>query len=237
MTTSLVVDTKDPNFLTYSKECPLCYCKFNHTRPKDGAIRSRGKESDFHIRYADVNPDYYVVAVCTNCWYASFLSDFADLTRMQRDNLAKMPNLRRELEAQGFHYEYGGQRTPEMVDYAYRLALKWYERRKVGPARLAEVWLHITWLYREQGDQERERESMEQAQRMLTQAYEQSELEEEAEKRVAYLIFDLSLRLGKWEDANMWSGMLLGDQYLADHKGLRTMFMDRYNDFREMKRA
>lgn len=236
-TSLTAVGMPSDDFLTYGKDCPLCYQRFDHIRPRESAFRLQKKDSDFHLWYEGPNPNHYVVVVCSHCWYASFVGDFNELKPYQRDQLAKIPNLREVMAAKGYHFDFGKPRSPQAVEFSFKLALQWYEWRKVGPARLAEVWLHLAWLQREQSNLAGEIEMLDRARNLLITAYEKSELEEDAERRAAYLIFDLSLRLEKLDDASVWSSVLMGDSYLANHRGLRTMFLDRLNDYHQMRRV
>ena len=71
----------DINSLLYDKTviCPVCNNSFNMKVVKTYAPRISSKDSDFLIRYQNINPLLYEVWVCPFCGYAALKSKFPKL--------------------------------------------------------------------------------------------------------------------------------------------------------------
>jgi uncharacterized protein len=57
--------------------CKNCDYMFETSRVRPSFKKSVGSESDFYVRYKEINPEYYVVRVCPFCGFAT-TENFSD---------------------------------------------------------------------------------------------------------------------------------------------------------------
>ena len=65
--------------------CPVCNNSFNMKVVKTYAPRISSKDSDFLIRYQNINPLLYEVWVCPFCGYAALKSKFPKLKSYEKN--------------------------------------------------------------------------------------------------------------------------------------------------------
>jgi len=227
----------DKTFYTKKFTCPLCKTRFEHFAVRKSALQIEKRDSDFHTWTKGPNPDHYAVVVCPNCWYAAFTADFDELRTWQKARFASLPNLRKEMGTQYRHSDFTQPRTLTMAQLSLTLALRWYRLRQAPANRLAEAWLRLAWLEREAGREEQERVYLKRARDLLVEAYEHTDLADSGTAiRIAYLVFDLSIRLDDLETASTWRAVL------RDHKGadigghLKNLIKERSLELQSLRR-
>lgn len=223
---------------TMNSICPLCTTEFEHFAVRKSALRIQKRDSDFHTWTEGPNPDHYAIVVCPNCWYAAFAADFDELrTRQQQQQLASLPNLRKEMETRYQGDEFSRPRSPATAQLSLTLAVHWYRLRHASANRLAEIWLRLAWLERELGQEERERSLLEKARDLLAEAYKQSDLDDPAAVvRIAYLVFDLSIRLDDLETAYTWHAVLLKQRDVEIGNHLKNLIKERSLHLQSLRR-
>lgn len=217
-------------FFVDDLECPVSGTKFEYLRVRAGAVRAASRDSDFRIVYTTIDPTYYSVVVCPRCSYAAYLDDFSDVSETERSNL---------LAQQSSRDEYGrpnlcGERTPEQAATAFTLAIGCYEARGSGFRRRAGLMHRAAWLERQRGNHEAELRLLELARDTYRDAYERDgDITDAAAMRAAYIIGDLTMRLGDPKEAIRW--FLISSQTPDAKKqvGLSRMVYDRIQEAKE----
>lgn len=193
------VDTKI--FFMDTANCPVSGTRFQFVRVRTRVVRPKERESDFHVRYDDVNPTWYGIVVCPVCAYAAYQDDFATLDEAARARLWDD----REPRSAFVTHPLTGSRTLEDAVTAIDLAIRCYEARGASDSRRAVLQHRRGWLERESGNASAERTWITRARDSYERAFkEDKRLSEEAAARIAYLVGDLSDRLGDRQTAAQW---------------------------------
>lgn len=212
--------------------CPVCKEKFQVEKARDRAFRLQGRESDFRLLYEKGNPLIYAIPVCPKCYYASFYPDFERLTepemvklrrsRLARGRLARKVNLRTS-------------RTLESAVVSYQLAAECYQRRQTPPSTFARLYHRAAWLLRESGKSEVEREMLEKALQYYERAFRREDLKGKklSDQEVAYLVGELSLRLGKPRQALEYFKMVIESSRKNPKSQIAILVRERWHDARE----
>jgi uncharacterized protein (DUF2225 family) len=168
--------------------------------------------------------------VCPHCAYASYLEDFTEVDANERRALLTTRSERLATLSEPI----AGERDIEDGMTALRLALTCSETRGSGPRRIAGLVHRLAWLERSRGDEAAERMLLEQARETYVSVYEQDpDIQDASAMRVAYLIGDLSLRLGDAATARRWLLECIGMKTAERQEGLLRMARMRLDDSRE----
>jgi hypothetical protein len=108
-----------------------------------------------------------------------------------------------------------------------------YDQRGAGPSRQAVLFHRRAWAERERGDEAAERSWLRRARDAYRAAFEQdTRLSEDAALRAAYLVGDLSLRLGETTSGASWLETVIRRANEKTQSGLLRMTRDRLHDAR-----
>ncbi|MGE5553615.1 MAG: DUF2225 domain-containing protein [Betaproteobacteria bacterium] len=191
-----------------TKTCPVCEQRFTLTRVRTSACTVLKRDTDFRVQYSAIDPNLYSVWACPRCGYAASETTFEHLEpeerRRVREALAERPL------PQGVE----GERTPEGAIASYEQALYLGMIRKLSPSNLAGLHLKLAWIYRGLGEVAKEREHLAEARDLYRQAFDHEHLGREgkmSETTVAYLVGELSRRLGDYATAITWFSRLVSD--------------------------
>ncbi len=214
---------------TYSveKECPVCHIKFNVTRTRGRQILVK-QDSDFCSHFQDINPYYYSIWVCSHCGYAAPDSGFENLSAAAQDKIAKF------LSSRTVNVNYSGIRTREQAIATYKLAIFFAELIAAPESKLADLYLKLSWLYRE-GENAQEEKS---AQTIACDHYEQALFRERlpigklSEAAVSYLIGELARRTGQTEKALLYLGKVVGNPTAKLEPRVYSMARDAWHEAR-----
>lgn len=227
-----------PNKALYAKQftCPPCTTKFEHFSVRKSALRITERDSDFHTWTEGPNPDHYAVVVCPNCRYASFAADFDELSTWQITQLTSLSNRQKEIETRYQDSDFTQPRSPTTAQLSLTLAIHWYKLRNAPARRLAEAWLRLAWLEREGGREEQEQTYLKKARELLIEAYEHTDLGDPgAVIRIAYLVFDLSIRLDDLDTAFTWRAVLRDQKEIDTGTHLKNLIKERSLDLRRLR--
>lgn len=210
--------------------CPVSGTRFQFLRVRTRAVRPKERESDFHVRYEDVNPTWYGVVVCPVCKYAAYHDDFESLEEPARVLLWDERGGRVAATSKSL----AGTRTLEDAAVALDLAMQCYEGRGATDGRRAALQHRRAWLEREAGNAAGDRAWLMRARASYEGAFESDKtLSEEAAARIAYLVGDLNDRLGDLQGAAQWLETATRVAP-ATSAGIARMARDRLQDVREL---
>ena len=219
-------------FFIDDADCPVCDAAFEYLRIRARGIRPSHQDSDLHVTYTTVNPTWYAVIACPTCSYASYRDDFDDLDDGERARLAAATADRRALASKPLT----GRRSVEDAEVVLELAMQSYALRRQNDRRHAVLLHRRAWLARAKGDTEVEIEWLTQARDAYQHAYERDpDVSDDGALRVAYLIGDLTLRLGDPRAASRWLEVCLKSG--VGDVGLVRTARDRLHDAREALKA
>ncbi len=186
--------------------CPVCAHTFAARVMRHYLFRKVQEDTDFCPYYQGSNPLLESVWVCPQCHYASAPDDFFDLTQAEKEAIARLSlEMLQGMEAR--------QRVRSLEDAILNLHLAshCYRLRPGKVARQASHFLKTAWLYRYAQDKTGEREFLRLAVARYREVFENSH---DFPKRLeeigtAYLVAELSLRLGMAEEARKWLALVL----------------------------
>jgi uncharacterized protein (DUF2225 family) len=127
------------------------------------------------------------------------------------------------------------ERDHEAALASFRLALQCYEQRKADGRRQAGLLHRMAWIERERADAEREREYLARALEVYQRTFEtDSTLSEDATVTLCYLMGDLSLRLGHFDDAVRWFSHVSRMPQAKRHPEILRLTRDRWAEVRDL---
>ncbi|MDI6799983.1 MAG: DUF2225 domain-containing protein [Actinomycetota bacterium] len=191
------------DFIEKGAACPVCKAPFKALVVKHGSYAVKERDSDFCIHYTGTNPLYYAVWSCPNCGYAALAGEF------ENTNLRRSTKLVETLKGSilsGQNPDLTGMRTPEMAIKSYLQAIGCAKLSNSDSTAIAGFYLRVAWLYREIGEVDLEKEYMAKSLSLYRDAFENSRTlpVKLGTVGVAYLIGELSRRLGEIEEAVKW---------------------------------
>ena len=229
--TKLNIEFDESFFYQDQTECPACGSRFEYLRVRTAGVRPQHRDSDFHVSYSSEDPTRYGIVVCPTCSFAATHEDFGELNEQERAAIVGARHQRGR-------YDYpnlGGVRDLEDSLIALDLAQACYALRAESPRRDAVLKHRRAWVERERGDEAAELEWLEQARDAYRRSFElDGEISEESAMRVAYLIGDLSLRLGEPQLGAQWLETATRFPEAKQQSGLARLARDRLSDARQL---
>lgn len=211
--------------------CPVCDSRFEYLRIRTRSVRPLSRDSDFYVRYHSLDPTHYSIVVCPACGYAAYSDDFDDLSADERSALLNARPARLAM----MEHSLAGLRSTEDGVAVTELALSSYALRHANERRHAVLLHRRAWIERERGDAEAERTYLAAARDAYRAAYERdSAISEESAMRAAYLIGDLTLRLGDARQAARWLETATRSPEAKSQTGLTRMARERLYDAHTM---
>jgi uncharacterized protein len=211
-------------------QCPVCRNSFSYLRVRASAVRPAQRESDFRIAYKTVDPSLYAIVVCPHCAYASYVEDFTELSTNERRVLVASRSERQTRLPRTLC----GERTIDDALLSLEIAQECAEVRGAGLRRRAGLLHRRAWLERGRGNVASERTLLEGTRDAYRTVYEQDpDIQDASAMRVAYLIGDLTLRLGDVGGARQWFLECIRMKTTSPQDGLIRMARTRLEDAKD----
>jgi uncharacterized protein (DUF2225 family) len=214
-------------------KCPNCRTTFHAWNIRSAAVVAGNRESDYRIVYDGPDPNWYRVWVCPNCQLAAYDEDFAAMTSVQ---LARAkPGLDVAKKADPTTYDFTYYRDDNLALRSYQLAIPFYDGAKGGNEKCAGLYHRMAWIERGRGNGEQEKVWLAKAAEYYEKAFSSSDA---AKQGVlwAYLIGDLSIRLGDYEKAVKWFTTAAAQPDFKAQSGLERQTRDRWAEANELLR-
>lgn len=179
--------------------CPVCDANFKVRVVRPSKLRLERTDSDFRQYYRDFEPLWYMVWVCPYCYYANFSYDFPHvLPKWKGTLLRQLPDLQTKLA-----FEFSSDVLVDEVFTAYYMVLYCLAQGNGNPVKKANTWLRLSWLYQDVQDDQMAEFASRQALTYCEQAYyhDRSAVFVEDGQRLCYLIGELNVRLGQYDEA------------------------------------
>lgn len=212
------------------KKCPLCGKSFKVIKTRVG-MKLISMDTDFHMKYEGVDPNFYAVWVCPHCGYTAQDTSFGPLRE------AEIAVLKKALDGKQVGIDLQGERTAEQALTSYKLAIYFGELRNLPESQIAGLFLKMAWLYRDKEDKEMEQVCLKEAVAHYMEAFskERFPIGKMTENTLGYLIANLLDRIGEYEQATKWLGKVVNQQSHGETKIL-DMARDLWHSLKE-KRA
>ena len=173
--------------------CPLCKTAFRSPVPRASRLANTGEDMDLRVWYKNIEPMYYDIIVCPQCWLAAADKMFGKAIASRSANLAR----RIEPIREGIDLQTNEVRDTFSVFAAHYLAL--LSAECVFPNHelvLAGIWLRLSRLYDDCGDPGMSRRGSGESLRLYLEAYSRCDISSRQIPRVLYIIGNLAYKLG-----------------------------------------
>lgn len=189
----------------YEKQvaCPVCKGEFVAKNPRMTKIRLDRRENDLREVYVDFEPLWYNIRTCPYCLYSENYNDFDKIKRLSPEGLR--PYREKALKLHGkITLPPAEPLSIDRVFVSYYLALFFAEGEQEDPLAFARLYMSLSWLYQDVGDEEMYRRSWNKAFDYYHQAYygaSKAKLLPEHEQQLCIIIGELYLRKGEINEA------------------------------------
>ena len=220
------------SFFEQQKVCPVCQTKFTVTRVRSSACFVISRDTDFRVKYRDIDPLLYSIWVCPDCQYTNNDKDFIQEFRQHElERLKKgLPLLKSE------EPDFSGERTPQKALRAVELAIRTAMVRQAPAIVLAGFYLRGAWLLRDLGKTKEEINFIEQAKKLYQHSFEKEwgrYDEKMSDTTVMYLIGELNRRMGDNEEAIKWFSRTMTNKDFKSQPEINRLVRDQWEIARE----
>ncbi len=139
------------------RPCPVCEQNTHVVKCKSRLI-AETTDLDLCIHYKDFNPYLYRVWACEHCGYAADEQKF--IRRMPEKTREKLMEF---LNSANLAMPFIEERSSEQAIQYLEMAILFNELADPSPNRRANLYLIMAWIYRYDGNAEKEREAMDKA--------------------------------------------------------------------------
>lgn len=216
-----IYETKETKKVTVEKEnslasmlylttvtCPVCGHTFKEKVIKSSAIRMASKDTDFFIRYNNINPYFYDVWICDKCGYSALKVDFPKIREAEGKLILEKitPKFKSKVYPEFYDVDIAIER--------YKMALINAVYMEAKASKKAITCLKIAWMYRlleSESSREMERTFLKEAVKGLEEAYikESFPLYGMDNHTTMYIIGEINRRLGNYSVAMTWFSNLI----------------------------
>lgn len=179
--------------------CPVCDNQFDSWLVRSSKLRLQGIDADFRQRFHDFEPLWYNIWVCPKCYYANFSFEYNQVSEAGKKAILNDSSVVKSKLV----FNFTSPREIDQVFTSYYLALRCIKKGMSEPARLAKLWLRLSWLYEDVRDQAMYEMAAQQALEHFKEAYYNGRRDStpEQDQRLTMLIGELAWRLGDTEEA------------------------------------
>lgn len=216
--------------------CPVCGTSFSSKKIKRSAIALERRDTDYCAYYKGDNPIYYGIFVCPNCGFASFESEFKAVSEMSK---RFVDHFKEKVMGAWRRREFGEARQWQEAVETYKLALITYTALEYKKSVVAKVCLRLAWLYRYDGDTEREKVFLKYARDYFVDAFQNEDLSQDKENELLtmLLIGECSRRLEDYKAAVKWFDKLLKEPEVKKKRHIELRARDLWQEASEAYKA
>ncbi len=192
--------THEPYLFDRETECPVCEKKFPVRMMRSSKMRLDRVDNDMRQRFEEFEPLWYTIWVCPHCYYANFNFEFKQVSDALKPKI-----LTHGQTLQGkVNLTSNNPRRIDEVFLSYYMALQTLQQAaKPETGKYAKVWLRLSWLYSDVGDEEMFNFTTREAYTNFKDSFFNSRRDSsvEQDQRLNLLLGELSLRVGEKEEA------------------------------------
>lgn len=179
----------------HQMSCPVCHNSFKAYVIQSKNLKKHTRDFWFRDRYEGVEPLLFRHVCCSRCFFAAPTESFLEIGQLQKERLKSEEKMRRGKvilpEKEGMDYDHA-------ISY-YKLALLSLEDRDETLSIMARLAMELSWLCRETGKIEAEREALQQACAYLEKSADRQTMNNADTQKNFYLQGLINLRLGDLE--------------------------------------
>ncbi len=210
-------------------KCPFCSFEFETTRMRATVIKIKDKMTDFGNIYEGECPYFYAVTVCPQCTFAALNKDFDSLRADYEPKVMEATRLIRQSGKPKPDIFGLGTMKPEVAIKRHELAIAFTKMRTYSElGTLAGLYMHLVWINRLSGDQEKEKAAMARAAKAYEEFHEKGgDLPEKlGEPGILYLIGELYRRQGLYREARNYYGRAVMSKEIKSFPQIGNMARD-----------
>ncbi len=213
-------------------KCPVCLFEFSTTRIKIKSIKVEKKDKDFCVHYRNYNPMYYEIFICPNCGYGASNNSFNDVDYKEKNILMKA------FAGREIGRDFGGIRSHTDAVDSFKIALYTANLKKAKSSIIAGLALKIAWMYRYIEDN-KELSFLNLAAKYYKEAYDTEDFTESDinEVMVAYLIGEISRRIGELEESIIWFNRVIEHTNKDKNIRIEKLAREQWRNVRELIRG
>jgi len=219
-------------------KCPACDAAFKTARVKASSLKVKGIDTDFHKTYEDVKPMLYAVTVCPECNFAARNDDF-DKAMLDYQKEVIQIALAVKAAKKNVRFAETFETNTEEAVKKHLLAVTYAKHFKPeNPNTIAGLYMHITWMYREDGNTDKEKEYMLKALEYYVKTFEKGTFipEKIGEPGIIYLIGELNRLLGNNNEAVQWFSRGVRHDHIGNFPNIEHLIRDAWEKITEEKR-
>lgn len=219
-------------------KCPACDAVFKAPRIKPSALKVKSGEPDFHKIYEGINPLLYAVTACPECNYSARNDDFDTKTMEYHPEILKIASAIRESK-KNIKFPQTKEIDVETAVKKHLLAITFARHYKPeDPLTIAGLYIHIAWMYREQGNKEKDMEYLKPALEYYVKTFEKgSHIPDKiGVPGIMYLAGELNRMLGNYNDAVLWFSRVVKNEQISNFPNIEHLSRDAWEKITEEKR-
>lgn len=174
-------------------KCPVCETEFETSTV--ASTNQVSAHTDFKPVAMGVQPYFFFVHTCPNCFYSAYEEGFEDEIDSEIAD-----SIRAEMVPYKDRF---GPMEPS-PSYKYLFAAICAEASDLAYTTIADLYLRGAWCAAEEGETELEGRMREEAVENYIKGLDAGEVEKEERAQITYLIGELLRRLGRAEESKIW---------------------------------
>jgi uncharacterized protein (DUF2225 family) len=192
-------DTHNTYLFDSDTLCPVCEKKFPVKMVRSSKLRLDKIDNDMRQHFFDFEPLWYAVWICPNCYYANFNFEFKQVSDALKKKIMEQGQ---ELKSK-IKINFSSPRKVDEVFTSYYMVLQTLQVGKADPMKAAKIWLRLSWLYSDVGDEDMYSFTSQKALEAYSDAYFNTRRDSsvEQDQRLTMLLGELCLRVGQQEEA------------------------------------
>jgi uncharacterized protein (DUF2225 family) len=212
--------------------CPLCGFTFDNLAVLQSKLRVEKTDPDLRVRYKDMEPLYYEITTCPNCFFSAAAAQFEGVSRrFAADVNQKVGPYKLEM-----YIRTGTERDTFTVFAGYYLALLCapvaFDDHQLITANL---WLKISRLYQDCSEAQLQLFAVEKALKDYNYAYQNLKISEKQSQQLCYIMGDLYCQLGDLDAARNF--FFLAKSNKEGSALMKRQADMRLEEIRELKRS
>lgn len=178
--------------------CPVCEKEFPVRMIRSSKLKMKSVAPDLRQYYEDFDPLWYMVWCCPNCGYANFYYQFKQVNELMKKSILN-ESKKEDAFAQ---INFSNPRKISEVFKAFHLCYRTITLGKTGSENLAKLWLRLSWLYHDVGDEELYIKASQKSLECYLDTYLHTRsTSTEQDSRLCLLLGELNFRLYNYEEA------------------------------------
>lgn len=146
-------DTDASHICNSKVVCPVCGEEIIVVRPLTANLHLKTVDNDLRRHYKDFEPIWYDIWNCPHCYYTALYSEFdTDIGKISFYSKDVIQAMKPYKEANVLAFSVP--RTAGEVITSMYMAIRCAQFYDCKPMVVAKIWLHLSWLYKDLGEEE-----------------------------------------------------------------------------------